>query len=550
MADRMSAPPKPQPAALARLDRWLDNRLGLADVEPQAALLVLLFSLALVLSLWTMSQGWGNPLLDMHAFRQTQTAITVDSMLDHGPLLPYEIPVFGPPWSLPFELPVFQWLVAGLVRLLRTPIDQTGRLVCASFFYLSFIPIYTLLGSLRIRPAHRLVFLILLLASPLYLFWSRTFMIESLALFLCLAYLALIAAALDSRARRTMVAAAVCGSFGAAVKVTTFFGFLMAAGFLIALVGYKAWQARSLAATARRAVLPVVIAAIVPIVVSSLWTGYADAIKLLNPIGATLTSEALLAHWILGPLSLRTSPELWATILVRMLPDVLGYPYLLLLMLPMLSYAALRQPRLAGLALASALLFLVPILLFANLHLIHNYYQYAVGLFLLASAGFLIVAFLRTEGLAGWTGLLLLAMFAGIGLLRYRAVWLPVQRQDTRQGPIMETALAAHSVTAPDQTLVIVGFDWYPAFAYYSQRRALMLPGWLEWESPAFQQALANLGTDSIGAFMVCRGERDEPDEVADRLAELGRASMPSAGTDLCDIYLPEGDGSVAGGWH
>ena len=549
MAEPRSAVTETRQAGLARLAHWLDDRLGLAEVGPQAALLILLFSLALVLNLWTMSQGWGNPLLDMHDFRQTQTAITVDSMLRGGPLLAYEIPVFGPPWALPFEFPLFQWLVAGLVRLTGAPIDQAGRLISAAFFYLSLGPAYALLGALGLRRSHRLVFLILLLTSPLYLFWSRTFMIESCAVFLGLTFLAALAAFLREAKPGALALAILASSLAASVKVTTYFGIGLAAGLLIL---QHAWPARRRWGAWDKAWRPLALAmtaAAVPLLVNQLWTAYADAVKLHNPIGATLTSSALLEHWILGPLSLRTSAELWRTILVRMLPDVLGYPYLLLLMLPMLLYAALRQPRLARLSLLSALLFLAPILVFANLHLIHNYYQYAVGLFLLASAGFLIVAFLRTEGLAGWTGVLLLVLFASIGLVRYRAVWLPVQRQDTRQGPIMETALTARDLTEADEIVLIAGFAWDPAFAYYADRRALMLPVWLEWDGPEFQRAFAHLERERTGALMVCRAERDAQGEVGGWRSDLGMSSRPAASTELCDLYLPEGDDGVTAGW-
>jgi hypothetical protein len=38
-------------------------------------------------------------------------------MLEHGAWLKYEDPVMGPPWSLPFEFPLYQWIVAESVRL-------------------------------------------------------------------------------------------------------------------------------------------------------------------------------------------------------------------------------------------------------------------------------------------------------------------------------------------------------------------------------------------------------------------------------------------------
>src|SRR6266851_10032050 len=43
---------------------------------------------------------WNTPLLGMHAWRQSQTAITSYWMLRGSPWLAYETPVLGPPWSI------------------------------------------------------------------------------------------------------------------------------------------------------------------------------------------------------------------------------------------------------------------------------------------------------------------------------------------------------------------------------------------------------------------------------------------------------------------
>ena len=104
--------------------------------------------------------------------------------------LAYETPVLGPPWSIPFEFPLYQWLVAAVAGTHLLPLDQAGRLVSVVFFLLTLIPTHSLLAALRIPGPMRLVFLSLVLVSPFYLFWSRTFLIESTGLFLCVSYVA------------------------------------------------------------------------------------------------------------------------------------------------------------------------------------------------------------------------------------------------------------------------------------------------------------------------------------------------------------------------
>ena len=75
----------------------------------------------------------GQPLLEAHAFRQTQTALTAFWMMRNGWHLAYETPVAGYPWPIPFEFPLYQALVALVAKLARLPLDPVGRMVSFAF---------------------------------------------------------------------------------------------------------------------------------------------------------------------------------------------------------------------------------------------------------------------------------------------------------------------------------------------------------------------------------------------------------------------------------
>src|SRR4051812_47064718 len=120
--------------------------------------------------------AFGASLLDAHGFRQTQTAITAASMAAGGPFFRYETPVLGAPFSLPFELPLYQWLSARLSTLGGLPLETAGRLVSEAFFLLTAAALFAALGALGIPRPRRLGFVSILLVSPVYLFWSPTFM--------------------------------------------------------------------------------------------------------------------------------------------------------------------------------------------------------------------------------------------------------------------------------------------------------------------------------------------------------------------------------------
>src|SRR5690348_16272333 len=83
-----------------------------------------------------------QPLLEHHAFRQTQTAIASYWLMHgggHGER--YLTPLFGYPWTLPMEFPLFQELVAFVCAHTGLPLDFTGRLLSLIFFYGACVPV-------------------------------------------------------------------------------------------------------------------------------------------------------------------------------------------------------------------------------------------------------------------------------------------------------------------------------------------------------------------------------------------------------------------------
>ena len=98
-----------------------------------------LSAVCMIISVFAIFVGFHQNLYSFHGFRQTQTALAAESMLHGGSFLHYEVPVLGPPWSLPFEFPLYQWIVARTVSLLHSPLEETGRAVSIVFFYLCFL---------------------------------------------------------------------------------------------------------------------------------------------------------------------------------------------------------------------------------------------------------------------------------------------------------------------------------------------------------------------------------------------------------------------------
>ena len=127
----------------------------------------LLFWALLAHSFGVLCWRWNQPLVGEHAFRQCETSISVYWMLHGGPWLNYQTPVLGPPWSIPFEFPLFQWIVALLARM-GVGLDPAGRCISWAFGVLALLPLSRISTYFDIDPW---IVGCLYLASPLYLFW-------------------------------------------------------------------------------------------------------------------------------------------------------------------------------------------------------------------------------------------------------------------------------------------------------------------------------------------------------------------------------------------
>lgn len=282
--------------------------------------------------------GWHHGISDIHGFRQTQTAITAYYLLKGGPILAYLTPVLGPPWTIPFEFPLYQLLVAICSKITTYPLNETGRFVSLTFFYLSLIALNFLMLQLSWPRTTRVITLCLALLSPLYLFWSRTFMIESTALFFSILYLALGIRVLRRFSYFGLAATCLVGVLGALVKITTFIGFSFPMGIFFLASLFKSqkpfiadfWQKpwrrdlrQYLGQYLGRYLAMSIALFIIPVVTGWIWTHFTDVQKGLSPYSAWLESKNLQA-WNFGTLRMRLSSATWDIFYRRTIMEILG----------------------------------------------------------------------------------------------------------------------------------------------------------------------------------------------------------------------------------
>ncbi len=289
-----------------------------APSRTESRLLVGLFLVALAYSLHGVTYHWTKGFLSGHEFRQTQTALITHYIdRDDNFSLLYETPLVGKPWvSILMEVPLYEWAVVGLSRATGLPHFVAARSVSAACFYLSLPALYLLLGRFGLPRPRRLLVLALVLCAPVYIYYSRAFLIDAMAFMFSAWWLLAFVRTMDERRWPWLVLATVAGTGAALVKSATF------AVWLLPGAAYGAWLLwRDLRTrTGWRAPVRTVAWGLATVVVAlgalRAWIAYTDPIKAAHASAWIFTSKTLSqGNWGLFDLQALFSAEVWRRLL-------------------------------------------------------------------------------------------------------------------------------------------------------------------------------------------------------------------------------------------
>jgi 4-amino-4-deoxy-L-arabinose transferase-like glycosyltransferase len=414
------------------------------------------------------------PLLERHAFRQTQTAYTARIFHTDGiDLLHPQLPVFGPPWQVPFEFPLYQ---AGAALFMDLGVDETVALrgLSLALFAVSAGLLWLLLAP-RIGRLGAGVALVVFLFTPLGMVWSRTSMIEYLAVAASLGFAVSGLTWRDRGGWRWWLLAAALGSIAMTVKITSAVFWIAP----FALLGFARDRDTSGERGSWRNEQAWVLVA-VPIVLGLLWTRHADAIKAASEATAWLTSSGLF-EWNFGTLEQRLEPEAWAKAL---------RPSLELTAMGLLPFAAVLTAWFAvrhgqwrfwawvGIAYAA------PLAVFFNLYVVHDYYSAAIAPAAAAIVGCGVAALARVvRPGGGWkavaaSALLTLGAVTFVGnVATHWSYAAPIFGDPPISTAQLDLGAQIAAETRPDQLVAIIAHDWDPALLFYAGRRGFMVRG-------------------------------------------------------------------------
>jgi hypothetical protein len=408
-----------------------------------------------------------QPLIESYGFRQTQTAYqTRTHFSGEGTLLHPVLPVFGAPWQVPFEFPVFQMSAAFLMHLFDIPSDVASRTASLVWSILALVPLWgvcrrylTVTGSLAATAVFS--------ASPLSLLYSRASLIEYCAVFFCLTFAYFSLRLVDTQSIISYVGAATSAALSAMVKITTFLPVLV---FVLVLLPLRKDIFAEFRSRRRRRAVLIVSPTLVGLISGMWWTQHADSIKASSEATAWLTSSRL-REWNFGTLSQRLHTENYRVLIedgIKLFgPFTFGA---LVLSVPIVFFSV----NYSKLLLASLLAYATGVFVFINLYLVHEYYFVAVIPYVAIGVGGFIqhlTAGIHKKQIRNVMAVLMTVGVTG-SAIHFSKSWWGVSRQDFEYDRSLARVIPESSYA------LVADSDWNPELLYAINRRGLMLrPG-------------------------------------------------------------------------
>jgi hypothetical protein len=489
----------------------LNKKYKINNYSPSEIGMIFLAVFCFVYALYLSLKYANQALLDNYSFRQTQTALTAYWLGKNGFSLAYETPVAGPPWSIPFEFPIYQYIVALASRVTKCSLDATGRVVSFLFLALCLIPARAIIKNLNLSNSVFYIFVALLFSSPLYLYWGRTFMIETTAIFFSIAsikYFIDIAQSSSSFKNSSLFLIFIILSI--LQKATTGLPVLAILGLVYFFLSMKELFSNieeKKASTSIFLVNKIMLALLyfgVPLAICIIWTLYTDQIKTLNGLGVSLTSSAL-SNWNWGSVNQRLSFDLygdviWKRIFERNLSGALGVA---ILMIALFSNA---KNSLKLIIIISALMGLVPLFLFTNLHIVHTYYQTGNLIFLIFAIAVSLGHVLNNYFDKKIILFVLMMIMVVSNYFWFSDEYLAVvktkfNKENSRDYAISEILKRE---IPEGKYFVAFGNDWSSSFAYLAERKSFTVPGFFKGYDRISLYPENFIDEVNLGSVVVC----------------------------------------------
>ncbi len=494
-----------------------------------------IFIAALVVHVWAVTYHWTYPYLAGHEFRQTQTAITsyyIDQQNNFSLL--YETPVLGKPWvSILMEVPFYEWTVVLVARATGLPHFMAARGVSTACFYLMLPAIYLLLGRLGLARPRRLLALALVLTCPAYIYYTRAFLMDSMALMFCAWFLLGFVRTMDERRWSWLAVTIVAGTMAALIKSAILAVWLWPAAAYGAWLLWRDVRARSGWQAPVKTILWGAATIVFAMGALRAWVVYTDPIKAAHDSAWIFTSKNLAqGNWGLFDFKPLFSRDVWGFLLGCWDQAVMSRWLIGLLVI---LGVAFRASRWAMLGIGG--IFFLAQAMFPYAYAYQDYYFYSCAIFLNVAFAYVLFA-LWDSRVSRWLLAVLVAVPFAAQLNAYRLNYWVGQNIWAEGGYPITNAI--RDLTPKNSVIVVAGADWAAMTPLYSQRRALMVRNGLEYDQEYLKKAFDRLDNEDVSAVVIMnqvRTDRNFIDLVA-RYFDINPAA-PTFSWAMADVYIP-----------
>jgi hypothetical protein len=503
------------------------------DGRADRIFIVALFCAALVANFFITTRNWDSGFLIGHEFRQTQTAIIARYIDEQNNFsLRYETPLLGKPWEFPLEMPIYQWTVVLLSRATGWTHVEAARAVSLGSVYLTLPALYLLLGHVGLGKRRRLIVLAVALAVPVYLFYGRAFLMDTMAMMFSAWFLAGFVETMRRRSLSWLVVCSIAGAAAGLVKSLTFFVWLFPAACYGAWCVWKNLRDQDGWGALARTVAWGFGAVLVPAIAVNWWVRFTDAIKETHPSAYIFTSKALTqGNFGMYDLSSRTSKETWHW-LFECWSMAVAQPWVLGVIV-LGGAVAFRVERWR--ILGAAGLFLAAQMMFPYAYAYQDYYFMACAMFAACALGFVLngVFSLRWPRWARWP--LMLVPFAAL-YAAYADEYYQQHKFNSPGGTGLTIALRDY--LPRESVLIVAGSDWAGIIPYYSKKRALMIRNGLEVDAAYLERAFNDLSDEMVGALVLTGNQRENRALVERAAAKFHLDLAPTFSHPTGDVYV------------
>ena len=257
---------------------------------------------------WISENSWG--------WRPAQTLLTTYWFKLEGiSLFSYQTPLFGPPWQVPFEFPLYQAVSTIMANLSSINIQTASHITSLVIFYTSAIFLFLICNEYFPDIFIACAIFAVYIWFPFTFFYSNEILIDFMALTFALGFIYL---AIKWFKKPTNISLGILAilfvSLGSLVKITT--TPIIVIPFLLVFIrslkdqGFTYKESLSFVNTHKTFLTFVILMAIIPLSLTFLWTNHADSIKLSNPFTVFLTSKNL-KDWNYGTISQKLNLKYW-----------------------------------------------------------------------------------------------------------------------------------------------------------------------------------------------------------------------------------------------